>query len=78
MIFFGYSVDPDKHYHLFSKFLVPTINVPQARVLNLNDPELPCVVKCAYGAASEGTFMAYTKQEYDQVLALFRKTEPGI
>lgn len=72
-----HNVHPDNHYHVYSKYFINEIPCAQARTLNLNQPQFPCVIKCAYGAGSKSTFMCYNEEDYREILEEFRSTEPG-
>lgn len=69
-----HAVDPDVHFHVYSKNFIGDINCPQAAILS--KPKLPCVLKVSRSSGGHGTWIIEKEEDYDYWMACIGNTMP--
>jgi hypothetical protein len=69
-----HAVDPDVHYHVYSKLFINEIDCPQPIVYN--ELKCPSVLKVCRSSGGHGTWMINKEEDYDYWINEIRRTMP--
>ena len=69
-----HAVDPDVHYHVYSKQFIGEINCPQAAILN--EVKYPCVLKVSRSSGGHGTWIIRKEEDYEYWTSCINSTMP--
>lgn len=70
----SHAVDPDEHYHIYSKIFITEIDCPQPAVFT--ELKIPSVLKVCRSSGGHGTWMIYKEEDYDYWMEKIHETMP--